>query len=493
MPVSTSDTSPDVPAVDGPTPGRRAIDRLDPRIVNILTVLGFGLPVLGYFFLVGHYGVNVIVGDQFDDVTVIRHTYAHLFDWSALWAQHNENRIFFPNLIVVLLARTTHFNIRVEEYLSAILLVIATSLLIWAHKRRSPATPWLYYCPVAILALSVVQFENALWGFQLAWYLVLISLAIAVVLLDRPSLTWFVFVGAVASAVVGSFSSLQGLLIWPAGLVLLYHRQRPLLFMVSWIGAAVATTILYFHNLDFRSSSGILRIGLQHPSGAFKFFLFAVGEIVGLRADRFDHGNRAVSLLGLIIVVLAVSVLVAYGIRRDPDGGSPIGVALICVGLLFAATISEGRSYFGYSGAGASRYTTFDLLIPIGIYLALLGRPSIATNPRPSTLRRGADRQGGASHDGPGWIDHVAIPAARWVIAAVIVVQIPFSIHYGVRAARQRYVGQEAAVQVLRHFDGATENSIEQLYVVHSPSFIRQQVRTAEHYHLSLFAGTIGS
>jgi hypothetical protein len=104
--------------------------------------------------MVGRYSVNVIVDDQFDDVTVIGHTYVHLFDWSALWAQHNENRIFFPNLIVVLLARTTHFNIQVEEYLSAVMLLVATTLLIWAHKRRSPTTPWLYYCPVALLSFS---------------------------------------------------------------------------------------------------------------------------------------------------------------------------------------------------------------------------------------------------------------------------------------------------------------------------------------------------
>jgi len=36
----------------------------------------------------------------------------------ALGPQHNENRIFFPNLIVILLSRTTHFNVQVEEYLT---------------------------------------------------------------------------------------------------------------------------------------------------------------------------------------------------------------------------------------------------------------------------------------------------------------------------------------------------------------------------------------
>ena len=106
------------------------------------------------------------------------------------------------------------------------MLVLATGLLILAHRRRSPSTPWIYYCPIAIVMLSFVQYLNALWGFQMAWYLVMAALALALFLLDRPVVNWLVLAGAIAAAVVGSFSSLQGLLIWPAGLVLLYCRKR---------------------------------------------------------------------------------------------------------------------------------------------------------------------------------------------------------------------------------------------------------------------------
>ncbi len=454
-------------------------------------MLGFAIPVAGYFWLVGRYSFNVIVGDQFDDLTVIDHTYKHLFDWSALWAQHNENRVFFPNLIVVLLTRTTHFNVQVEEYLSAFMLVGSVALVIWAHKRRSPSTPWLYYCPVVILAFSIVQYDNTLWGFQLAWYLVLLSLAIAMVLLDRFTMTWIVMVGAIATAVVGSFSSLQGLLIWPAGLVLLYHRRRGPMFFVSWVAAAAATTVLYFYNFHFNSSSGILRIDFHHPSGVVRFFIFAIGEIVGFRVDRFDSGNRAVSTLGLVIVLLALAVLVGYGLRRDPIGGSPIGVALICFGLLFAGLIAEGRALYGYAGAGASRYTTIDLLVPIGIYLALLGRPSpfvvkrrVTTDHSSGLAPRRLEQFWNAI---PAGIDRIGVPTARWIIAAVIVIQIPLGVHYGLEGARERYGGEVVVARVLRDFHHASAGDIDLLYLSKPTSFIRHQVGIAEKYHLSLF------
>src|ERR1019366_8903735 len=97
---------------------------------------------------------------------------------------------------------------------------------------------------------------NTLWGFQMAWYLVLLGLAVALFLLDRPSLTWLVLAAAMAAAVVGSFSSLQGLLIWPTGLVLLYLRRRPWRMIVVWIISAVATGAIYFYNYNFASVSG---------------------------------------------------------------------------------------------------------------------------------------------------------------------------------------------------------------------------------------------
>src|SRR3974390_3114967 len=155
---------------------RRVVDGLDPRVVSVLTVIGFALPIGGYFWMVANYGVNVFVADQLHDVTTIQASQGHLVPWQALWAQWTENRMFFPNSIVLVLAHTTHFNIRIELFLSAVMLLASLVLLLWAHKRRAPETPWLYYCPVALLTFSLVQYENTFVGFQMAWFLVLLCL-----------------------------------------------------------------------------------------------------------------------------------------------------------------------------------------------------------------------------------------------------------------------------------------------------------------------------
>ena len=138
---------------------------------------------------------------------------------------------------------------------------------------------------------------NTLWGFQMAWYMVLLGLAVAMFLLDRASLTWLVLAGAMAAAVVGSFSSLQGLLIWPTGLVLLYLRRRSWRIMAVWIVSAIVTGAIYLYhyhaNVGFSNPSYLV----THPFSATSFFLFSIGnnitgqEVANPNSCRPHPGN----------------------------------------------------------------------------------------------------------------------------------------------------------------------------------------------------------
>ena len=65
-------------------------------------------------------------------------------------------------------------------------------------------------------------------------------------------------------------------------------------------------------------------------------------------------------------------------------------LALIWFGLLFAVAISGGRTSFGLSDAGTSRYVTFDLLILVGSSLVIIDRSTqMAANPIRSSLAAG--------------------------------------------------------------------------------------------------------
>jgi hypothetical protein len=483
-----------------------APDRTDRRAAPggpfVAVVAVVAVPAAAYLWFVGHFGMNIIYFDQWSDVTLLWHP-----SFSALWAQHNENRLFFPNLIVIVLSATTHFNIQSEEFLSAAMLIVASGLVVWSHRRRSPSTRWIRYLPVPILMCCVVQAGNTLWGFQLAWYLITLALAAAVFLLDRPALTGLVLAAAVAAGVVGSYSSLQGLLIWPVGLVLLWQRRRGARAVVAWLVAAIGTTIVYFIGYSNSQTYSDRAYVSGHPLAAAKAFSFLIGNVSGAHiTDNVDTsiphapqvGTTLIIALGCLIVVTAVWVLVRYG-RRNVADGSPIGVALVVFGLLFAVVTVYGRlSPSGPAVAGsASRYTTFTLLVLAGLYLATLERP------HPWAIHRRPVR----TDDGPALVESVptdgkpAAPTrgavsyrvARTMVLGIVALCVVVGTWAGIDYGRYWHPQEAVIATVTANIDNVPDGGVSNYLLPGDTSFARQAARQAEAKHLSLFdsPGTI--
>ena len=353
--------------------------------MEVVTALGFGVPVAIYIGFLHHYTLNVVHGDQWSDVTLIGASYNGHLTLASLWAQHNENRILFPNLFVLAMSRLDAFNISAEEYLSAGFLLAAVALIIASHMRRSPGRPLIAYCPPVLLMVSIVQAQNTLSGFQLAWYLVLVTLAGVVFLLDRPTLSVVGFVGAVILAVVGSYSSLQGLLIWISGLLLLFYRRRPGHLVVVWVAAGVVTTAIYFYHFDTHAAVASDLTAIHLPVRAVQFYFESIGDVLGVPLTSRGVGADVITAVGGVIFALALYSLWFGGRRQDADSAAPIGIALTVFGLLFALSTTYGRAWGGPVAASASRYTTYELLILVGTYLTFIGASRDAEPARDSS------------------------------------------------------------------------------------------------------------
>jgi hypothetical protein len=444
-------------------------------LIRIATFLGFAIPAVAYFWMIHADGVNVIFADQWDDVALIGHSYSGTLHLSTLWSQHYENRIFFPNLIVLGLAYTTHFNVMTEEYLSALMLFGGTALIICAHKRRSPGRRWIWYCPVAFLMLSLAQAVNALWGFQMAWYLVLLMITLALFLLDHEPQGRLVFGGAIAAAVVASFSSLQGLLVWPAGLLLICLRRRSRDRVTVWIGSALFTAAIYFLGFNFN----VTQSASQRPADVLTFFVRVVGDIVGENQPGF-----LVALFGSVLVLIAIWVLVRFALReRVSARGRPYALSLILFGLLFSALTAYGRSglnFFGYEVE--ERYTVFAIFVLVGLYLAVLD-PPLTSGPRSS-------EQGARSAAG-SLLERVfsdsSYTLARVGVGVGILLTVIIGTANGISMAREirqnrLYMGQ---VTVRAHqYPNTVVANLDWLETAQS---IRRRITIAEDNGLSLF------
>ena len=461
-------------------------------MAGTVTLLLFALPAGAYFWLVHQYGVNTIFSDQWADMKVIQHLYSGSLNLGSLWVQHNEERNLFSNLLVVFLTYTTHFNVIVEMYVSAAIVTCAVGLLIAVHKRRSPKTWLVLLLPVALMLFSFVQFQNALWGFQVAWSIVLLTLVAALFFLDKPTLTGGALTGAIVVAVVGSFSLFQGLLIWPVGLVLLYHRRRARRPVVTWIVAGVVTMAVYFYGFDFSApgtSNG--SFGLHHPLLIVKFFFVEIGDVVGAEPSR---ANDAL-ILGVLIFVVSIWLVIRCNLQRDERSPRPVGVALIIFGMLNALSTAVGRSFFGLSAAASSRFTTFDLLIPVGCYFIVLGR-------EPSWLRPSLG-EGRSTHTvgQTAGVVPAKIAIGRWkwlgaqkdiafiriVVVAFICLQVVMGFTQGLNGARvfhQEMLGEEIFVVGMSQ----ASDPVVLGRADYAPQIVRKMTVIAQSHHLSLFS-----
>ena len=203
--------------------------------------------------------------------------------------------------------------------------------------------------------------------------------------------------------------------------------------------------------------------------------------------------------MGVAIFTVAIWVVIAYGFRRSEATGYPIGVALVCFGLLFGGTITIGRTSWGLWAAGASRYTTFDLLILIGCYLAVLDRPSIP-------IKAGQWNQGAEHGVSVGLNEEIVqskVPATtvrRWdglslfvmraILMLAIFLQVILGTDNGLTYASGWYHTLLVAGNVTVNIDKASDDLVERTLFLGGADvgFIRQSARIAKTRHLSLFA-----
>ena len=306
-------------------------------------------------------------------------------------------------------------------------------------------------------------------------------------------------------AIIGSYSSLQGLLIWPAGFVLLLYRRSQWKVVVAWIAAALITTGLYFYNLH-RSQLPPDQISpLHHPIFATKLFFFSLGNVAGkpkvipiwpiATPSHFFLGttNPLIVVLGIAIFVVCVLAIIKTGIRNTRGRPEPLGVALILVGAGFDVLTVIGRGLHGYAGVSASRYTTFNMLAIVGAYLVVISRPI----PDPEQVRESGDSVEPSSRHRAvaGQLATIVRPALR-ALPALVVACVTFVIVFGYAngfsGARQNHIEQTEAVRVLRGYPVKTSGASEPpghgltQYDIFT-GFSTQLIPIAVHDKLSLF------
>lgn len=414
------------------------------------------LPILIYLWYINAFGVNVIFWDEWNLIPMIHHFFLGDLTFSQIWDQHNENRMLIPNLFFLLLARGAHFNTKTGMFVGAFFLIISFALICTIYRKQSPKKIWAFV-PVSYLMFSLVQYENSLWGFQVAWYMILSCLLGMLACLDREGKSAWTFSMSILLATLASFSLFQGLFLWPVGLVYIFANDYNLRSKVLWVVFFLSTVILYFIEFDFHNTGGApVFASLSHPINAITYFFVTIGSVLPVGSSGTKEGiGIALFLLSIYCIVRAVS-----SVKLDRAYLLPL--ALICFVILFDCSLVIGRSGFGISQATSSRYTLYNLLLLIAIYISVARDVS-------SGFIRGKMR---------------LLPAIAVGIAVAI--QIPASYVIGLHEGQTLYAFRTKAADILFAYKTASPQMIEH-YLWSNTSLVVQRAALVDRYRLSVF------
>ncbi len=428
--------------------------------LTLLAAVVVALAVIAYFGFVAHFGVNVPFKDEWSSVALYRELVHGRLSLGSLWAQHNENRILFPNLLMLVLDHVSRVNTQTEMYFSAVLLLLALATTGYLFVRTTHCS-LIWFLPSALVLLSWIQYAVALQGFAIALYLLLACLPLSLLALDGSRRHSGLFTLAVALAVVASYSSAQGLAIWVAGLVFLVASGQSRIRCWVWVACGGVTSLVYLVQFQWSAAGGGTGWTLRHPVAALHFLSLLLGGVLPT-SHQVGIGIGVQTGVGAALFLLAVGAVVLWIWRRPTGAWLALPLALISFGIVIDVMITAGRAHtVEQSGATSSRYVMFNLWLLGGIWLACAS-----------------------------WLVHASgrrIRSLVVVVAALCLLQVALSYHSGLVEGRGTHQLRVRAAALVVHHRTAPRVEVVRLVDPDYADFLRLAAFLEQH-RLSVFA-----
>src|SRR5262249_36095816 len=191
------------------------------RDLKIGTAIACGATALLPLALIAIAGVNVPFADEWWYSGLVRSVKSGEATFATFWSPNNEHRMLLPKVEFSSLAVLTHWNSKIIMLVAWVVMALAAAFLFSEFKTiYSKSHPILWavstWLGVATL-LSLVQHENWLWAFQFAFFFIQLAALLSIFAISHSERALPQrLVVAIGFAVAASYSSAQGLLIWPA-------------------------------------------------------------------------------------------------------------------------------------------------------------------------------------------------------------------------------------------------------------------------------------
>ncbi len=330
-----------------------------PRRVNFWLVLAIFLPLVAAFGVLYRQRLSVPYHDDYGVILSFANEYEQLHGFTAkaldiATKQTNDYKLGLVHFVVAIeLGLTGRLNFAFLVTLGNVCL-LAIACLLWRVYRREgiPLNQQLLeFVPISLLLFSLTYWETVNWamaGLQ-NFSVILFSLLAIYFLVPREmkSRGAPILLFGCMSAILAAFSSANGFLLAPVGLLLLLRRRAFVASAVWCISFVLPIAAYRYHYVPYHVSVTTMHRGSYVGKVAYYF------AFLGCAIQQ----RWLAAILGLVI--FAVLVLAA---RSGFERTNPISSYLSLWILLTAAPVAWLRQGI------ASRYSIYSLLLLISCY-----------------------------------------------------------------------------------------------------------------------------
>lgn len=332
------------------------------RAIRWLLVLWAALalvPILNAINIVREYAANhLLIEEWYSMAPLAIAMHDGTFSLSQLFEPVNEHLVVISKLILALHTNLTNFSQTFSQHLNLLMslfILLGLLQLLWCQKRSAAllALPLM-----SLLTLNVRQAGNWLIVFQNIFLLSSIAILLIMIILQQAPIGWRALFGAMAVALIGSFSMSIAPILWLAPLPTLWLRgYRSWKHYAVWLIAAAGMTAYAILRVTepFSTPFQLDQLGLL-----INFVLGFLGNSFVVQAET--ELPLAIGLGALGIVFFVANALLLWW-RRPEWLASWVGIAAFSVG---SGTLTGyGRLFFFTSNQSyplEHRFVTHSML-----------------------------------------------------------------------------------------------------------------------------------
>ena len=328
--------------------------------ITVLLLLAALVPGIAAYAILFQQAFSAPYQDDYHAILAFAEEYQQLPTWKArilaiAAEQHNEYKLAFEHSVVAAeLQLTRHLNFFFLSVLGDLSLLPIAFLLwrTWHQEESSLAQRLLKFLPISFLFFALTYWETLDWamtGLQNTPVILFSLLAIYLLIPRRRLAPQRAHLSlACLAAALAAFTSANGFLLAPVGLLILLPR-RSYAWALSWCASFALPLAAYLYHI----------IPVAHPVNQYfyitrpLFFLAFLGGII--------PSPTAAALLGLAIA----SVLI-LALRTRFDRMNPVASYFALWILLTAGVVAWVRGAVRFSVV--SRYSIYSILLLIFCY-----------------------------------------------------------------------------------------------------------------------------